>query len=151
MTGVEASAAKGYAGDVTPDEAWRVLSEVAGAQLVDVRTAAEWTYVGLSDLSSLGKEPLLSEWQSFPDQQREPGFVGDVVAKLKAAGAGPETPVFFLCRSGARSASAARALTQEGFTAAYNVAGGFEGDLDEKRHRAGRSGWKVSDLPWAQS
>jgi rhodanese-related sulfurtransferase len=137
-----------YAGDISAQEAWRVLSENPNAVLVDVRTRAEWSYVGLADLSAIGKEPLLAEWQSFPAMNVNPGFAADVAGAL--GDASRDAPVLFLCRSGARSKAAAIALTAQGFAQSYNIAGGFEGDLDEARHRGARNGWKASGLPWAQ-
>jgi rhodanese-related sulfurtransferase len=75
-------------------------------------------------------------------------FVDEVSAALGSAR--KDAPVFLLCRSGVRSRAAAIALTKAGFSQAYNVAGGFEGDLDETRHRGRRNGWKASGLPWFQ-
>ena len=138
-----------YAGDVTPEEAFRVLGADPKATLVDVRTRAEWSFVGLPDLSGLGKEPMLLEWQAFPAMERNPRFADDLASAL-----GPDkkdAPVFFLCRSGARSRAAAIALTAAGFGRCFNIAGGFEGDLDGARHRGERNGWKATGLPWAQS
>ena len=75
-----------------------------------------------------------------------PLFVG-----AASAGADKDAPVLFLCRSGARSRSAAIALTAAGFSRAYNIVGGFEGDLDGDRHRGQTNGWKAAGLPWKQS
>jgi rhodanese-related sulfurtransferase len=139
-----------YAGDLTPQEAWSLLESDKGAQLVDVRTAAEWTFVGLPDLSGLGRQVVCVEWQSLPAMALNPDFVGDV--KHEAPGlAKTDTPILFLCRSGARSRSAAMAMTAAGYSRAYNIAGGFEGDLDAQRHRAGINGWKAAKLPWRQT
>ena len=135
-----------YAGDVSPQEAFRVLSENSSAVLVDVRTLPEWNFVGVSDLSSISKEPVFEEWQCYPTMKVNENFVADVSAKI----GGKDTPVLFLCRSGARSRAAAIALAAQGFSYAYNISGGFEGDLDEARHRGNRNGWKASDLPWKQ-
>ena len=145
-------APRDYAGDVSVTEAWRVLEARPEAVLVDVRTKAEWSFVGLPDLSSLGKQPWLLEWQSFPDMSANAPFAADLAEKLvqELGEAAKEMPVLFLCRSGARSRSAAVALTAKGFRAAYNIAGGFEGDLDAERHRGHRSGWKAAGLPWSQ-
>jgi rhodanese-related sulfurtransferase len=107
--------------------------------------------VGLPDLSALNRQVLCLEWQTFPDMAIDPNFVTRAADQLARAGADRNTPVFFLCRSGARSASAARAMTAAGFTRAYNVANGFEGDVDNERHRGNRNGWKASGLPWRQS
>jgi rhodanese-related sulfurtransferase len=138
-----------YAGDVLPAEAWRVLRENPDAVLVDVRTRAEWSFVGLPDLSAAGKEPVLMEWQLFPTMALNPGFAADLSSALGQAR--KDAPVLFLCRSGARSRSAAIAMTGVGFGRCYNIAGGFEGDLDAERHRGAQNGWKAADLPWAQS
>ncbi len=138
-----------YGGDVAPEEAWRVLQSNPEAALVDVRTRAEWSFVGLPDLSGAGKEPVLMEWQQFPAMALNPGFAADLAGALGAAR--KQAPVFFLCRSGARSRAAAIAMTAAGFGQCFNIAGGFEGDLDGDRHRGGRTGWKAAALPWVQS
>lgn len=140
-----------YAGDKTVQEAWTALRDTGPAVLVDVRTRAEWSFVGLTDLSSLNKEPMMVEWQEFPSMQRNEQFVSIVDAQLKELGVSTQDPVLFLCRSGARSQASAIALTAAGYTACFNVAGGFEGDLDPEGHRGTVGGWKASGLPWRQS
>jgi rhodanese-related sulfurtransferase len=134
-----------YAGDVTPEQAWAALRDEPGAVLVDVRTRAEWSYVGLPDLGPIGKEVVLVEWQSFPDGRVNDGFV----EQLEAAGVGKEQSVYFLCRSGVRSISAAEAATAAGWAESRNVLDGFEGPHDAQRHRS-VAGWKVAGLPWVQ-
>lgn len=136
----------GYAGDVSPEDAWRLLEQQPDAQLIDVRTDAEFAYVGNPDLSALGKAPLRISWKVFPDMAANPDFVAEAAAGLPATGA----PLLFLCRSGVRSAAAAAAMTAAGFGPCYNVAGGFEGDKDATGHRGTVNGWKVAGLPWTQ-
>ena len=143
--------ARDYAGDISPHEAWTMLASTPKAQLVDVRTSAEWTFVGVPDLSSIGRETQLVQWQAYPSMSVDPDFATKTSAALKQTGAASDTPVLFICRSGARSRSAAIALTNAGYAHAYNVAGGFEGDLDDERHRGRRSGWKAAGLPWRQT
>lgn len=140
-----------YAGDIGSRDAWDMMKTEPGAQLVDVRTKAEWTFVGLPDLGALGRQVLCLEWQAFPEMAVDPNFVAKTADQLARAGADKDTPVLFLCRSGARSAAAARAMTAAGFTRAYNVSDGFEGEMDDQRHRGNRNGWKASGLPWRQS
>ncbi len=130
--------------ELSLDEAWAMLTNDAGATLIDVRTAAEWQFVGVPDLTSIGKEARLVEWIGFPGGQPNPRFLADA-----SSGLDTDAPVLLLCRSGARSEAAARVLTAEGFTAAYNVVAGFEGDLGPDGHRSG--GWKHEGLPWRQS
>jgi rhodanese-related sulfurtransferase len=140
-----------YAGDLPVQEAWSLLKSDPKAQLVDVRTTAEWSFVGLPDLSSLGRKLHMVEWQSYPSMAVNPDFAAAAAATVRAAGADTDTPILFLCRSGARSRSAAIALTKAGFTRAFNVAGGFEGDIGPDGHRGHVNGWKATDLPWRQS
>jgi rhodanese-related sulfurtransferase len=141
----------GYAGDIEPKEAWALLQSDPKAQLVDVRTAAEWTFVGVPNLGQVGRKAILVEWQVYPSMGRNASFEDGVAERLQAAGATATTSVLFLCRSGARSQAAARAMTAKGFTQCFNVAGGFEGDVDADRHRGSTNGWKASGLPWAQT
>jgi rhodanese-related sulfurtransferase len=144
-------AGQNYYGDADPQEAWKTLASETGAALVDVRTAAEWSYVGLPDLSETGAPLLRIEWQTFPSGAVNSSFVETLDKALGSAGAGRDSPIFFLCRSGARSAAAAAAMTAAGYTRCYNVSGGFEGPLDREGHRGGLDGWKAAGLPWAQS
>lgn len=136
-----------YAGDLTPTEAHRLLASEPGANLVDVRTQAELAYVGLPDLADIGKPVLTVQWQNFPEGELNNTFV----AELTAMGLDPDQPVAFLCRSGGRSRAAARAATAAGYTRAYNIAEGFEGDVDPHGHRGRTGGWKFAGLPWKQT
>ena len=70
----------GYAGDISPTEAWKLLGEDGGAALIDVRTNAEWSYVGLPDLGSLDKQVTKIAWQLFPDMRVNPDFLQAVMA-----------------------------------------------------------------------
>lgn len=136
----------GYAGDVTPEEAWKILSEEPRAVLVDVRTAPEWSYVGVPDLGALSKDLVTVAWQSFPSMEVNPNFA----AELRARGVENDQALLFLCRSGARSKSAARAMTALGYAECYNLLDGFEGPHDEQKRRGTIAGWKVVGLPWMQ-
>ncbi|MEI2731612.1 MAG: rhodanese-like domain-containing protein [Dermatophilaceae bacterium] len=134
-----------YAGDLSPTDTYAALAADERAVLVDVRTAAEWTYVGLPDLTPIGKQALTVEWQHYPAGTLNAAFVDD----LLEAGVEPGQPVYFLCRSGVRSVHAATAATAAGLGPAYNVLDGFEGPHDGAHHRT-VSGWKVAGLPWRQ-
>jgi len=144
-----ASTATGYAGDVAPRETWNELVRHPAAQLVDVRTVAEWNFVGVPNLAPLGRKTVFCEWQHFPSAPN-PEFVQEVVEGLKQTGYRPGAPLFFLCRSGARSRAAAIAMTEAGYCPCFNVAEGFEGGLDSERHRGQQEGWKAAGLPWVQ-
>lgn len=136
--------------DVDVREVWKRLQEDPASALIDVRTRAEWAYVGLPELSSIGKQPFLIEWQSFPDSRVDPAFVERLSDMLEAAGVDKQAELFFICRSGGRSKMAAQAMAAAGYAACRNVADGFEGPLDASRHRGQMAGWKSAGLPWAQ-
>ena len=144
-----ATATPPYAGDVGASEAWEALERQRGAQLVDVRTDAEWNYVGVPDISSLGRGTLFCEWQHFPAGDRNPNFAAELAAALAQVGYQRGEPLYFICRSGARSRSAAIVMTEAGYGPCFNIREGFEGDLDAHRRR-GTAGWKAEGLPWIQ-
>lgn len=139
-----------YAGDVSPRATWAAMQRDADARLVDVRTAAEWTFVGMPDLTGLNRPLVAVEWQVFPAMGRNEEFMASVVAQLAQSGATVSGAIYFLCRSGGRSAGAARLATANGVARAYNIAGGFEGDLDPQGHRGNINGWKADGLAWVQ-
>ena len=129
-----------YAGALLPSEAYALLQYDPEAKLVDVRTQAEWEYVGHIP------ESVLIEWNTYPNGQRNPAFLQDLQAQVAKGNA----PVMFLCRSGARSHHAAQVAAQAGYANAYNILEGFEGDKDANGHRNTVGGWRVAGLPWVQ-
>jgi rhodanese-related sulfurtransferase len=139
--------AKGCAGEVSPSEAWGVLSDNLSAILVDVRTPQEWTLVGTPTLSSLSKQAIFVSWRQFPTMEVNKDFVEEVIAENKI---GKDAPIFFLCKTGGRSLDAAIEMTKHGYEHCYNILGGFEGDIDENGQRGRKNGWKQSNLPWEQ-
>lgn len=134
-----------YAGDVTPAQAYAAATGAEGALLVDVRTRAEWTFVGVPVLAGAQHEVAFVEWSTFPEGRINEHFVDEV----RAAGVNPGQPIYLLCRSGVRSRAAADTLTAAGLGPAYNVLEGFEGPHDAVGHRS-VSGWKNAGLPWRQ-
>jgi rhodanese-related sulfurtransferase len=142
-----------YAGDITPEEAWKLLSDDPDAVLVDCRTDAEWKFVGVPDTSGLGRNVVYVQWSGV-DGKRNEKFVDELIDAGIQPGLGPRAsrgrPVVFLCRSGNRSIGAAEAATAAGIGPSYNVLDGFEGHLADDGHRGG-SGWRAVGLPWKQS
>lgn len=129
-----------YFGAVTPAEAHALLSARSDAKMIDVRTHAEWDYVGRVPGS------FLIEWNSYPDGTRNPRFLDELGRRCVDLSA----PVFFFCRSGQRSDGAARLAKDAGYTMAFNVLEGFEGDRDQEGHRGTLGGWRKAGLPWVQ-
>ena len=132
--------------NVPPAKVWEALQKDPKAQLVDVRTDAEWNFIGLPDLSSAGKQVVPIQWQIYPTMALNTAFA----EQLKDAGFTPDHHIYFICRSGQRSFAAAQAAQAAGFPNAYNVADGFEGAVDTHGHRGVAAGWKAEGLPWRQ-
>lgn len=129
-----------YAGALTPQEAWELLQLIPEARLVDVRTSAEWNWVGRVANS------VEIEWMQWPANQPNPNFLAQLTQQVDK-----EAVVMFLCRSGVRSKKAATVATEAGYTSAYDILEGFEGDLDANKHRNRIGGWRFAGLPWVQS
>jgi rhodanese-related sulfurtransferase len=132
-----------HKGNILPREAYQRLQGNAAAVLIDVRTQPEWTFVGVPAVDRL----VRLAWQVFPEMQVNAHFVQDI----EQMGLPKDAEILCICRSGARSSSAASALAEAGFTNCWNVAEGFEGDKDETGHRSTMNGWKHAGLPWVQS
>lgn len=128
-----------YAGAFTPQEAWEVLQQSPGARLVDVRTKAEWDWVGRVPGS------VEIEWQTYPGSVPNAHFIDQLKKEVPA-----ESLVMFMCRSGVRSNNAAKAASEAGYASSYNVLEGFEGDKDASNHRNSIGGWRKAGLPWMQ-
>ncbi len=126
-----------YAGALTPAEAYALWQASPGARLVDVRTRAEWVWVGRVP----GAVEI--EWNSYPGGAPNPDFLAQLSENADA-----QAVVMFLCRSGARSHQAASLASQAGYRQAYNVLEGFEGDLDANGQRGKVGGWRHAGLPW---
>jgi rhodanese-related sulfurtransferase len=141
----------GYAGDLLAVDAYTLLERDSSSVLIDVRTQAEWAYVGAPDLQALGKTPLFLEWQSYPSMAVDANFTTRLEELLQSAGVERSASLVFLCRSGARSRHAAIAMTNAGWGPCFNISDGFEGPLDSSGRRGGVNGWKAGRLPWTQT
>ncbi|MBT0959655.1 rhodanese-like domain-containing protein [Denitromonas iodatirespirans] len=128
-----------YAGALTPAEAHQVWQAAPGARLIDVRTRAEWDWVGRIP----GAAEI--EWMSYPGNQPNAHFLTELKRQID-----PEALTLFICRSGQRSSKAAAVATEAGYSNCYNVLEGFEGDKDALGHRNAIGGWRKAGLPWQQ-
>ena len=128
-----------YAGALNPAEAWALTQADPAARIVDVRTEAEWAWVG--------QPPgvVSIEWNQWPQSTRNPDFLAELGKEVPK-----DVPVMFLCRSGVRSHGAAIAATQAGWSCAINILEGFEGDKDASGQRNKLGGWRKAGLPWSQ-
>ena len=128
-----------YSGAVSPAEAWALCQGLPGVVMVDVRSAAEWQFVGVVP------DALRIELRSYPGMVPNAAFASQLQQQVDKA-----ATVLFICRSGARSDEAARLAAEAGYAQVYNVLEGFEGDRDPQQHRGTLNGWKAAGLPWIQ-
>jgi len=127
--------------NLNPKQSWALLQENSAAVMVDVRTAIEHSFVGCPP------NAINIAWKEFPAMQANEQFIAQVEEKVTDKNA----PVLLLCRSGVRSVAAANALEAAGFTRLINIVEGFEGALDDDKHRGNIDGWRFHGLPWQQS
>lgn len=129
-----------YSGALLPIEAIQILQKTQSTQLVDVRSQAEWDWVGRIPGA------IEIELRLYPGMQPNPHFLDELTQQLDKT-----KPILFICRSGVRSNQAAIMASEAGFSECYNILEGFEGDKDNNDHRGNISGWKAAGLPWVQS
>ena len=127
--------------NLNPPQAWELLQQNTKAVLVDVRSKIEHAFVGHPPGA------VHIAWKEAPDWQVNPKFVAEVEKLVPDKNA----PILLLCRSGQRSLDAANALEAADFKRLVNIVDGFEGPLDQHKHRGNLGGWRFSGLPWEQS
>ena len=135
-----------YKRNLLPKIAVERLQSNSQALFVDVRSKAEYKYVGFPENS------ILNPWIDDPDWEPNPEAFSDLVMQeLDGRENILNTEIILICRSGFRSNEALKCLENKGFTQVSHVASGFEGDLDENDHRGNLNGWRHDGMPWSQS
>ncbi len=124
---------------LTPKEGFRFLEENPHAVLIDVRSEMEFLFVGHP------RDAISIPWRDEPDWEINPDFLPR--ARRTAS---INRPVLLICRSGNRSLESGLFLKANGMVEVYNIAHGFEGDLNEQHHRSSLNGWRFDGLPWEQ-
>ena len=130
-------------------EMWKAAPDQV--KVIDVRTPEEYAFVGHPEMA--WNIPL-----AFVTYQRKDGktaydvkWNADFVTEVKGI-AGPTDILLVTCRSGDRSSMAVDKLAAGGFTNAYTIVDGVEGDKVEDPGsvfvgKRMRNGWKNS-APW---
>jgi len=132
--------------NISSQECFEKLSIEVYSHLIDVRTKPEWVYVGVPDLSLINKKVIFISWQVYPKMEINKFFENQILElNIKK-----DSNLYFMCRSGNRSYSAAEFLVSRGFSNCFNVIDGFEGKLNHERQRALIDGWQFNNLPWKQ-
>ena len=128
--------------------AYELFRKDPRAVIVDIRSTMEFLFVGHPSGA------IHVPWIDEPDWTINPHFVTDV-RKILLGGATSHddigaAPVILICRSGKRSIDAGKALLAAGFSEVFYVDEGFEGELDENKHRGTLGGWRFHNMPWEQ-
>lgn len=129
-----------YAGALTPQESSEILQNSPSAVLIDVRSQAE--------LELVGRVPnaIHVEWATYPGMVANPDFTPQLTSKVSS-----EQTLIFMCRTGGRSHNAAVLAASLGFTQAYNMLEGFEGEANAHGQREMINGWKHANLAWTHA
>jgi rhodanese-related sulfurtransferase len=138
--GAAETAAPGTYGNVDPQQAQRLVLE-EGAVILDVRTQAEFVFVG----HPVGAVNIpLQFWDETTYAWSEnPDFDARVRKRFPQG-----RPLITLCRSGHRSKAAAQRLVDMGYTRVFNMVESFEGDADPVTGLRTVNGWKNRRLPY---
>lgn len=133
---------------LTAKAAYELAKKDPRAVIVDIRSTMEFLFVGHP------AGAIHVPWIDEPEWTINPHFVTDV-RKILLGGATSHddiggAPVILICRSGKRSIDAGKALLTAGFSEVFYVNEGFEGELDENRHRGTVGGWRFHGMPWEQ-
>jgi rhodanese-related sulfurtransferase len=138
---------------VTAKEAYAMWKDEPGRiNIIDVRIPEEYIFVGHAAMArNIPVGFVRYQWNT---QKNEPAFVpnaGFIPAVQNHYS--PGDILLLICRSGGRSALAVEALVKAGFSNAYNIIDGVEGDMiddpDSAYHQKRmKNGWKNSGLPW---
>ena len=142
-------------GEIDPTGAYNKLVSCSKSFLIDVRSQAEWNFVGFPNSVKMQNDVVFCEWASYPKMTKNPTFLEELLSKIYFRNV---KNLYFLCRSGARSfqaASEVKSLILHSYQefseiSLFNVTHGFEGDLSEDSKRGKLNGWKCSNLPWRQ-
>jgi rhodanese-related sulfurtransferase len=133
---------------ISPKQAWKMIEDLPKSVLVDVRSHMEFLFIGHPSGA------INVPWIDEPDWVINPNFLREVrqliLGGLSHDGSTENVPVLLICRSGKRSLEAGHLLVQNGFKQVYNIADGFEGELDDHHHRSTLGGWRFEGLPWEQ-
>ncbi len=127
---------------------------------VDIRTPSEVNYLGaVTVMDKLVPWVFMDPtgWNAKKHRYKRrtnKTFVADMNAALKAKGLTKSDTIILICRSGDRSAAAVNLLAKNGYTKAYTVVHGYEGDKAKTGPNKGKrvvNGWKNSKMPWTYS
>jgi len=138
---------------VTSEEAyykWKAAPE--SIKILDVRTIEEYIFVGHAEMA--WNIPLDFQTEQWDDSKKyfaveqNPDFIKQVKKWFS-----PDETIMVMCRSGDRSAVAVNILTEAGFSTAYTITDGMEGDMVKDSEnlyymKRMKNGWKNSGIPW---
>jgi rhodanese-related sulfurtransferase len=141
--------------DILSIEAYDMLNTVPNTYLIDVRTRAEYQFIGHAPMAHLFPLYFMSDQLVQKDEQWEyqltnnnKAFVEEISKKFQK-----DNNLLIISRDGTRSILAARQLIKAGFKNVYNVKDGFYRQLAQRNkipaynHRR-FYGWQWWGLPW---
>jgi rhodanese-related sulfurtransferase len=137
-----------------------IMNNMDKTLFIDTRTPSELNYLGAATVMDAHVPLVFMDTRGWDDKKhrylraKNKNFVADVEARLKKKGLTKDDTVILMCRSGKRSATAVNMLADAGFTHAYSVVDGYEGDKSRAGKDKGKrtvNGWRNAGLPWTYS
>ena len=126
--------------------------------LVDVRTPAEWQFVGHTHDAQIMIPSVFFKYDGVDEKKPRyrsminSDFVSQLEEQAAELGADEESTYVLMCRSGAtRAQPAAKMLFQYGYKNVYVMTDGFEGGKTKVGDKSGfrlQNGWKNSGAEW---
>ncbi len=126
--------------------------------LVDVRTPAEWQFVGHTRAAQIMIPSIFFKFDGVDEKKPRyrsvlnEGFVSELEDKAADLDADSDSTYILMCRSGAtRAQPAAKMLAQYGYKNVYIMTDGFEGSKIKEGDKKGfrlKNGWKNSGAAW---
>lgn len=125
---------------ITPKQAYdKVISDPESVFIIDVRTQAEYEFVGHVDVPN-GSPNI--PYKFYPDWTVNNNFAAQVAKRYNT-----DDTLILTCRSGPRAKAASSVLKKAGFKHVLYMSDSFEGPKDKNGHRT-VAGWKVNGLPY---
>jgi len=139
---------------LTAKEAYQMVKEQDQILFIDVRTRPELEFVGWTNLVNANIPFQIKDFSAWNTKKTifqsttNSDFLRSLKKLLEQNNLGKNSKIILICRSGCRSAVAARKLYTSGYKNIYSVVDGFEGDKDASGRRS-VNGWKNAGLPWS--
>ncbi|MDH4394129.1 MAG: rhodanese-like domain-containing protein [Limnobacter sp.] len=153
-----ANAQEMKARSLTPHKTFELLLNDKNVLFVDVRDPIEIMFTGSANATHVNIPYLFADKNQWDEKysrfvmKRNPEFIAQISKALEERGLDFTSTIVTICRSGSeRGLPSAQFLIDSGYTNAFYVDHGFQGDAIKEGANKGMrlvNGWQNSGLPW---